>query len=106
MSKFLKSFGKKIKDCRELRHYTQEELAYSMNIATTTLSAWENGKTFPKYESLQKLCKTLKIQEENLFIMFAEQTGNSFIDQLNDIALQIPPARHKQVIQILKTFVE
>lgn len=106
MVKLFENFGKKIRDYRKLKNFSQEALAEKLDVTSKTISQWERGKSFIKPESVNKLCEILQIQEEDLFTLPTSKTGNSFIDQLNDIALQISPARHKQVIQILKTFVE
>lgn len=105
MADFLHNFGQKIKEYRELRGYTQEKLAEKMDTATTTISAWENGKSFIKYESLTSLCKVLKIKESDLFSSQPSPTGNSFVDEIAKIAAQISPSKQKQALDILKTFI-
>lgn len=106
MSEFFKNFGLKIKEYREQRNLTQEKLCEVLDIATTTLSAWENGKAFPRKLYIIKLCNALEIQEEDLFCFKIGEYKNSFLDQAIQIASKIPPSRHKQVLEILKTFVD
>lgn len=106
MFKLLETFGKKIKDYRKLRNLSQETLAEKLDVTSKTISQWERGKSFIKIETFYKLCEVLDIKEEDLLSFPAIKTGNAFIDQLNKIAINIPPARQEQVIQILKTFVE
>ncbi len=106
MFRLLETFGKKIKDYRKLRNLSQEALAEKLDVTSKTISQWETGKSFIKPETFYKLCEVLEVGEEDLFSFPVVKTGNTFIDQLNEIALNIPPARQKQALEILKTFVE
>ncbi len=49
MSTFTKPLkkGNRIRICRTLARYTQEELSYLLGIPTTTLSKWENRSQTP-----------------------------------------------------------
>lgn len=106
MFNLLKDFGKKIREYRTLRNLSQEALAEKLDVTSKTISQWETGKSFIKLETFYKLCTILEIKEKDLFSFPTVKTGNTFIDQLNEIALSIPPTRHKQVLEILKTFIE
>ncbi len=46
--------GKNIKRLRERNHMTQEELAEKLFVTRQAISKWENGKTEPDIETLQK----------------------------------------------------
>ncbi len=105
MSGFLKNFGNNIKNYRNSRGYTQEVLAGIIDVATTTLSDWENGKAFIKYSSLVKLCDALQVTEFDLLSGNLNKTGNDFVDEVQDIAFHIPSEKYQQVLKILKTFV-
>lgn len=108
MSDFLKKFGKQIKNFRDCKGYTQELLAEKVNVATTTISAWENGKFFLEYPSIQKLCKALEITEEDLFSFASASNSdnNSYLNQIINLVKLQPPQKQKQFLEILKTFEE
>ncbi len=105
MSYLVKDFGTKIKAYRELKNLSQEALAEKLDVTSKTISQWENNKSTPKYSSLIMLCKFLEIPENDLLFR-QEENNNSFIGKIVEIASQISPTRHKQVLEILKTFVE
>lgn len=45
---------------------TQTELAQKLNVTQGTVGAWEIGCSFPRPQSMVKLCKLLKIRVEDL----------------------------------------
>ncbi len=51
--------GQKIKELRTDRHLEQKELADLLNVSPKTISSWEVGRTEPKMEMIEKMCKVL-----------------------------------------------
>ena len=47
-------FGEKVKQLREQRNFTQEELAHLVGVHANTISSWENG-TMPSMARVVKL---------------------------------------------------
>lgn len=54
-------FGKKIKNLRQERGYTQEELGKLLNVSRSTISSWEIGRTFPDIEMIFQISRILDI---------------------------------------------
>ena len=48
-----------LKEWRELRYMSQEQLAEAINRTNMTISLWETGKSEPKYSDLVKLSQVL-----------------------------------------------
>lgn len=69
-------FGKKVREYRDLKGITQENLCEKINITPQTLSGIENGHTFPSYKVLTGIISALEIKPELLFTY----------DKRNDIA--------------------
>ncbi len=57
-----KLLGKRIKEIRKLKNYTQEELAEMINLETSSLSGIESGRFFPSLHVLDKLSQTLDVE--------------------------------------------
>lgn len=51
---------KTLKEWRELRYMSQEQLAEKIGRTNMTVSLWETGKSEPKYSDLVKLSQVLK----------------------------------------------
>lgn len=103
MSYFLEEFGKKVKGYRELQGLSQEKLSELVNVSRNTIGLWETGKSFIEYPTLVKLSKVLKIDEAELF-NFPTQKGSSYLEQIVNISAKLPPAKQKQILDIIKTF--
>ena len=49
-----------LKEWRELRYMSQEELGEAIGKTNMTISLWETGKSEPKYSDLVKMSQVLK----------------------------------------------
>ncbi|MBQ8458771.1 helix-turn-helix transcriptional regulator [bacterium] len=67
MNDIKKLLGRKIKYYRELREFTQEDLAEKIDINTRSLSFIECGTNFVTADTLDKLCKALNVKPKHLF---------------------------------------
>ena len=53
-------FGETVKKVREIKGYSQEQLAHELNVSFATINRWENGKTEPSRLALinfMEFCK-------------------------------------------------
>lgn len=68
MSNIKYLLGKRIKELRLRRKYTQEKLAEMSNIEIPSLSNIENGKNYPNSETLLKISNALDVRPFELFM--------------------------------------
>ena len=66
--------GKNIKFFREKKDITQSELADKLCVTRQAVSNWENGKTEPDIEILNKIASVLEISIEELIYGFKRET--------------------------------
>ncbi len=59
--------GKLIKELRKRQDMRQEDLATQLNVTTSAVSKWENGKNFPDFETLYKLSQLFDVPIEDLY---------------------------------------
>lgn len=59
-------FGKRVKELRKQRSYTQEQLAELIGIDTRNLIKIENGQTFPRVSTLDKLIEVFDITPDEI----------------------------------------
>ncbi len=82
--------GKKIKQFRILRKYTQEELAEKLNISQRTLSGIECGENFLTAQTLENILNVLEITPDDLFYLNYLKSNKELVNELvNDIKLQV-----------------
>jgi len=56
----------KLKALRQARNLTQEELAKLVDVDRTTVTQWENGKNYPRVDTLIKLAQVLRCNVDTL----------------------------------------
>ena len=61
-----------IKQAREAKNLTQPQVAKAIGVKRQSVSLWESGHTKPRTAHIDKLCKTLGIQREQLANAFAQ----------------------------------
>ena len=60
--------GKKLKEIRTNAGMTQKDLAKLLNVSEASIGYYENGKTNPTDENVDKLCMLLKINKDDIEI--------------------------------------
>lgn len=58
-----KNVGQKIKECRQAKGVSQEELAGMIGVSQNAIYLWENGKRTPKKETLNHIYEALGVHE-------------------------------------------
>lgn len=82
--------GKKIKQYRILRSYTQEQLAEKLNISQRTLSGIECGANFLTAQTLNKIFEVLEITPDDLFYLNYLKPNKELVNELiSDIKMQV-----------------
>ena len=56
----------RLREKREQKHYTQEDVASILNINRVTYTCWEKGKHEPKLEDLVKLANIFETSTDYL----------------------------------------
>ena len=62
-----REFGNRVKTMRRDLELTQENLAEMADISTQSMSQIENGQNFVSAETMDALCKALKVEPKDLF---------------------------------------
>ncbi|MGX7211831.1 MULTISPECIES: helix-turn-helix transcriptional regulator [Enterococcus] len=60
------SVGEKIKNKRNEKNYTQEDLANLLHVSRSTISSWEVGRTYPDLDTVVKISDLLGITLDEL----------------------------------------
>ena len=67
MQSTIKLFGKRIKEIRKKKKYTQEKLAEILGLDNQTISRIETGHYFTSYENLEKMATLLDVNIKDFF---------------------------------------
>ena len=60
------TYGTRIKQARETRRLTQEQLAEQLDISRQAVSKWENGTSEPSTANLMALAKLYNVSVDEL----------------------------------------
>ncbi|KAF0425375.1 helix-turn-helix domain-containing protein [Pediococcus acidilactici] len=60
------SFNTRLKSVRKLKHFTQLDLAKRLDVSKGTISAYEQGLSYPSLETLVKICNILDTSADYL----------------------------------------
>jgi transcriptional regulator with XRE-family HTH domain len=67
VSSLKKALGKRIKQLREGKGWTQEELAARTEFAPRQIQFLEHGRHWPRIKTIERLAKELNAEPEDLF---------------------------------------
>ena len=74
--------GKRIKEIRKRRGFTQEKLAELAGIETPSMSNIENGKNYPNHETLEKISAALNVRPFELYIFEYNMPNKDMIKEM------------------------
>lgn len=92
-----KALGKRIKEARTKKGYTQELLAEKLSITVTYLSELERGIKYPSLQIFVNIADTLNVSTDSL-LRDELETGKNFI--YNDITKKLDTLTPKQRIAV------
>lgn len=61
------SFGSRIKNARENKKLSQQQLANLLNVTDGSISNYEKGVAYPRWEAIKKICSILDVDPNYLF---------------------------------------
>ena len=67
MTTFKEKFGKRVREIRKEKGFTQEQIAEKIGIEPPNISKLENGAHFPLPENIEKLANALSVDIKELF---------------------------------------
>jgi putative transcriptional regulator len=91
-----KMLGENIKNYRQKKQFTQEELAARLHVTRQTISKWEKNYSVPDAEMLVRLAEILEVQTSQLLgtegddeTQSKQEKENALAEQLANIAEQM-----------------
>ncbi len=103
-----KELGEKIKRLRKERGYTQEQFAEMIDISSRNVSNIEQGISFPKPETLEKIVKSFNVTTDELFAICHIKSKAELLEDINQYILKISDDEKKLeiVYKILRDLLE
>ena len=94
--------GKRIKELRKQRGFTQDYLAEKLNIETRQLSKLETGKNYPSFETVLGLLETFNITFEELVAFEHLNENANFKQKMFDEISELDDEKIRYVYKIVR----
>lgn len=97
-------FGRKIKEYRKRKHYTQAQLAELVNVDDKHISCIESGKNFPSPELIERFSLALSVEPKDLFEFYHLQNSNDLKSEIISMLDNISDEELVLTYKYLRTF--
>ncbi|MGF7145492.1 transcriptional regulator with XRE-family HTH domain [Anaerotaenia torta] len=102
----LKAIGQRIKQAREAKGLTQEQLAEKVALSASHISVIERGIKAPKLETLVEILNILKV-DANFILTDVLSVSNEIVSSLLSNKLSALPETHqKKILRVLDTLIQ
>ena len=103
-----KIFGSALKNLRESKNLTQEQLAEFLELQSyQTINRIENGKSFTTISLFEKMCKFFDVSPAYFFsenFYFSDKEQINYMQQIKHLLPLLSKERLKDIYSIAKTF--
>ena len=101
-----KAVGRRIKEAREKRHLTQEELAARIDISPTHVSVIERGTKIPRLDTFVAIANALEVSGDALLLDVADHAAESQASDLSAALEGLPWEEKRRILKVVRTLME
>ena len=98
MADIKERLGRRIRQFRQMRNLTQEELAERANLSVTFIGMTERGKNIPSVKTCQKIASVLGLPIHELFLFDEQSDKDRRIDQLT---IRLKENKNKKIVGLV-----
>ena len=102
----LKAVGQRIKDAREEKNLTQEELAALVNLSSTHVSVIERGLKVTKLDTFVAIANALDVSADELLVDVVAHSVTGVSNRLSDKISSLPMKEQKKIIEVVQALIE
>ena len=101
-----KAVGRRIKEAREKRHLTQEELAARIDISPTHVSVIERGTKIPRLDTFVAIANALEVSGDALLLDVVDHAAESQASDLSAALAGLPWEETRRILKVVRTLME
>ena len=101
-----KAVGRRIKEAREKRHLTQEELAAPIDISPTHVSVIERGTKIPRLDTFVAIANALEVSGDALLLDVVDHAAESQASDLSAALEGLPWEEKRRILKVVRTLME
>ena len=98
----MNKYGQRLKELREKRGYTQEELARILNTSRSRIGMYEQGKRQPDFEMQEAIADLFNVSIDYLFGRTESDIIAEKARDLYDQFEALPPDKQEEFLRFLK----
>ena len=102
----LKAVGQRIKDAREAKNLTQEELAALVNLSSTHVSVIERGLKVTKLDTFVAIANALDVSADELLVDVVAHSVTGVSNRLSDKISSLPMKEQKKIKKVIQALIE
>ena len=97
-----KAVGRRIKEAREKRHLTQEELAARIDISPTHVSVIERGTKIPRLDTFVAIANALEVSGDALLLDVVDHAAESQASDLSAALEGLPWEEKRRILKVVR----
>ena len=101
-----KAVGRRIKEAREKRHLTQEELDARIDISPTHVSVIERGTKIPRLDTFVAIANALEVSGDALLLDVVDHAAESQASDLSAALEGLPWEEKRRILKVVRTLME
>lgn len=101
-----KAVVRRIKEAREKRHLTQEELAARIDISPTHVSVIERGTKIPRLDTFVAIANALEVSGDALLLDVVDHAAESQASDLSAALEGLPWEEKRRILKVVRTLME
>lgn len=102
----LKAIGTRIKEARETKGLTQEQLAEMVGLSSTHISVIERGVKAPKLETFIEIANALDVTSDSLLLDVLNNSLQITATELSEQIKRLPPKEQRKILKAVRVLVE
>ena len=100
------ALGQRIKEAREHKHMTQEDLAAAVDYSVDHMSVIERGVKPPKLDRLIAIANVLGVGTDYLLQEDLDAASLLHASEISEKIKALPPERQRKVLKVLDTLID
>ncbi len=102
----LKAVGLRIKQAREAKNLTQENLAALVDLSPTHISVIERGMKTVRLDKFIAIANALDVSADSLLVDVVTHSVDGLANGLPEAIYTLPPDEQKRLMKALKAYLE
>lgn len=102
----LKAVGQRIKEAREVKGLTQEDLAAIVDLSPTHVSVIERGLKVAKLDTFVAIANALDVSADSLLIDVVTHSTTGVANELSELLMKLPLKEKRKILKAVKVLVE